>query len=110
MHDSPGNPLYTVETRLTSSTSDTNNIESVLPNDVILFSQTAWSRSETFEILLEQIEGEHRCLRFMVSIRSQQLLMMLNMHKWHVEKSRAGENGESRHSMNMKRYGEVHRS
>lgn len=35
-----------------------------------LFSQIAWPKRGICEILVEIIEGEHRCLRFVVSMRS----------------------------------------
>lgn len=35
-----------------------------------LFSQIAWPKRGICEILVEKIEGEHRCLRFVVSMRS----------------------------------------
>ena len=110
VHDIPDSLLHTVEARLHSYIPDTSNTKIVLANDDHLFSQTAWPRKVTCGILVEQLEGEHRCLRFMVSIRSQQLLVMLDVHKWHVKKSRVRKKGESRSSMNRKRYGEDPRS
>ncbi len=47
----------------------TGNLGIVFGNDNDFVSQIAWPKRITCETLVEQIHGEHRCLRFMMSIR-----------------------------------------